>query len=157
MKLVKKIFMLIGNIAPPPLNKFFYMFGGVKFEDIRKTWVGNNCYFDTECPELIIIKKNVCISSKVIFITHFDPTKAIKLHQIKNYQKKIVINENVFIGPGSIINPGIILEKNCFVTSGCVVKNNFKKFDLIEGNPAKRIGNLNNSRYINLLNLINKK
>ena len=90
MKLIKKIFMLIGNMIPPPLNKFFYMLGGVKFEDIRKTWVGNNCYFDTEYPELIIIKKNVCISSKVIFITHFDPNKAIKLHKIKNYQKTLL-------------------------------------------------------------------
>lgn len=149
--------MLIGNIIPPPLNKFFYMLGGVKFEDIRKTWVGNNCYFDTEYPELIIIKKNVCISSKVIFVTHFDPTKAIKLHKIKNYQKKIVINENVFIGTGSIINPGITLKKNCFVTSGCNVKNNFNEFDIIEGNPAVKIGNLNNSRYANLINIINKK
>ena len=50
-----------------------------------------------------------------------------------------------------------VLKKNCFVTSGCNVKNNFKEFDIIEGNPAVKIGNLNNSRYVNLINLINKK
>ena len=138
-----KFLILLGNIAPPPLNKYFYKFVGVQFEDISKCWIGMFNHFDNYDPKLIKISKNVCISYKVIWITHFDPTKSILNHPIKNYKKEIIIEENVFIGAGSILCPGIIVKKNSFVSSGSVVKNNVNSNEIVEGNPAYKIRELN--------------
>ncbi len=105
---------------PPPINKYFYFLAGVSF-NINKVWIGNQCYFDTVRPDLIKIEDETCISFRVMIITHFDPTKSIKNHDMKNYYKPVIIKSKSFIGPGSIINPGVIIGKNCFIKSGSVV------------------------------------
>ena len=142
MKFIKKIFIILGNYLPPPLNKYFYYFSGVKFKKIRKTWIGINCHLDNYDPSLIEIGENVCISYKCIFITHFDPTKSIKNHLIKKYKKKIIIQNDVFIGAGSIICPDVILKKNCFISSGSLVNKTVDEFKVVSGNPSKEIGDL---------------
>jgi acetyltransferase-like isoleucine patch superfamily enzyme len=133
---MKRLFIFLGNLALPPLNKFLYKIGGVKFKNINKCWIGSSCHFDTYNGSLIEIGENVCISFKVIFVTHFDPTKSIKNHRINNYEKKIIIEDNVFIGAGSIICPGVILKKNSFVSTGSVVKKSTKEYEIVSGNPA---------------------
>ena len=55
----------------PPLNKYLYYFSGVKFENLKKTWIGANCYFDNYDPSLITIESGVCISFRVTIITHY--------------------------------------------------------------------------------------
>ena len=76
MRLLKKIFCLIGNYLPPKLNCFFYKFSGVNF-NLSKVWIGNKCYLDNNFPENITIGDNVCISSEVTIICHFDPVSQL--------------------------------------------------------------------------------
>lgn len=124
---------------PPPLNKYFYKLGGVKFKNINKCWIGMFNHLDGYDPSMIYIGENVNISYKVIWVTHFDPTKSIQNHIIKNYKKKIIIQDNVFVGAGSVLCPGITLENNCFVSTGSVVKSDVKSFEIVSGNPAQKI------------------
>ena len=73
---MNKFLILIGNLMPPPLNKYFYKLGGVKFKNINKCWIGMFNHLDGYDPSMIYIGENVNISYKVIWVTHFDPTKS---------------------------------------------------------------------------------
>ncbi len=149
-----KLCVLFGNYLPPKLNMFFYKLGGVKLS-LKDCWMGNKCYLDTQFPDLIEIKKSVCISANVFLITHFDPTMANKKHLIKKYKKKIIINEGVFIGPNSIIMPGVTLGKNVFVRAGTVITKSIPDNLVVEGNPQRILFKLD-EKHSNLINSINK-
>ena len=73
---------------------------------------------------------------------HTSTSKSIKNHIIKNYKKEIILEDEVFVGAGSILCPGITLKKNSFVSTGSVVKSNVETNEIVEGNPAKKIGSL---------------
>ena len=154
MNLLKKIFCLIGNYLPPKLNCLFYKLSGVRLK-LNKVWIGNRSYLDTNFPGLISISDNVCISSEVTIICHFDPTRSIKNHPIKKYKKKVVIEENVFIGPKSVIMPGVIIRKNTFVRAGTVITRSTKPFTIVYGNPQKE-GKLMNNKLISKINNIDE-
>ena len=135
MKKLKRILCLIGNYLPPKLNCYFYRLAGVKFNP-SKVWIGNKCYLDTMFPENIIIKDNVCISFGVTIICHFDPSESIN-HPIKKYNKKVILEENVFVGPNSTIMPGVTLKKNSFIMAGSVVSKSTSENSILSGNPQK--------------------
>jgi len=137
-----KILILIGNLCPPPLNKYFYKLAGVRFKNIKKCWIGFFNHMDSYDPSLIYIGENVNISFRVTWVNHFDPTKSIKNHIIKNYKKEIIIEDDVFVGANSTLCPGITLKKNSFISTGSVVKNDVEPFEIHEGNPAKKIDEL---------------
>ncbi|MDC0944888.1 hypothetical protein OAR82_03480, partial [Candidatus Pelagibacter sp.] len=128
--------------TPHPLNKYFYKIGGVNFQNIKKCWIGLFCFIDNKNAEQIYIEENVCISFKVTIVSHFDPKYAIKNHPIKNKKNKIIIKKNVFIGSNTTILPNVTLKKGTFVMAGSVVCRNSNEYDIIQGNPAKKIGSL---------------
>ncbi len=96
MKKIKRFFCFVGNLMPPPLNKYLYYFSGVKFENLKKTWIGANCYFDNYDPSLITIESGVCISFRVTIITHFDPTNSIDNPKIKKFSKSVSLKKKMF-------------------------------------------------------------
>lgn len=153
--MLKRILCLIGNYLPPNLNCYFYKLAGVNL-NISNVWVGNKCYFDTQFPENITIKDNVCISSEVTIICHFDPSESIENHLIKKYKKKILIEEGVFIGPKTIIMPGVTIKKNTFIQAGTIVTKSTKENSFISGNPQKERGNFTKKRILKI-NSQNKK
>ena len=155
MHKLKKIFCLIGNYLPPKLNCFFYKISGVKF-NLNKVWIGNKCYLDTNFPENIIIKDNVCISFEVTICCHFNTTRSIKDHPIKKYKKEVVLEEGVFIGPKSIIMPGVVLRKNTFVRAGSVITKSTNPNSIVSGNPQKEEAILND-KLLSKINNLNKK
>ncbi len=155
MHFLKEIFCLIGNYLPPKLNCFFYKISGVKF-NIGKVWIGNQCYFDKNWPENIIIKDNVCISSQVTIFTHFDPSSGIKNYPIKKYKKEVLIEEGVFVGPRSIIMPGVIIRKNTLVKAGSVITKSTNPNTIVCGNPQKEKAYLSD-KLIAKINILNKK
>ena len=108
MKILRRIFCTLGNYLPPKFNCIFYKLAGVRF-NLSKVWIGNKCYFDTQFPENIVIKDNVCISFGTTIFCHFDPSESIKNHPIKKYKKKVILQEGVFIGPKTLIIPGVVI------------------------------------------------
>ncbi len=141
MLYLKRLFCLIGNYLPPPLNKYFYYLAGVKFSP-SKVWIGNQCYLDTVRPDLITIENETCISFRVIIITHFDPSESIKNHFIKNYFKPVNIKSGTFIGPGSIINPGVTIGENSFVKSGSIIFKDIPPHTMVDQNSMKTISKI---------------
>ncbi len=155
MNKIKRIFCLIGNYLPPKLNCFFYKISGVKF-NTNKVWIGNKCYLDTNFPENIIIKDNVCISFEVTICCHFNTIKSIKNHPINKYRKNVIIEEGVFIGPKSIIMPGVVLRKNTFVRAGSVITKSTNPNSIVSGNPQKEEKILDH-KLASKINNLNKK
>lgn len=155
MKTFKRIFCLIGNYLPPKLNNYFYKFAGVKF-NTSKVWVGNKCYFDTQFPENITIKNNVCISYGVTILCHFDASESIKKHPIKKYKKETILEEGVFVGAKAIIMPGVTIKRNTFIQAGTLVSKSTTENSIVYGNPQKEKGILT-KEYISRINNQNKK
>ena len=153
MKLFKRLFVYFGNGLPPLLNTFCYRLSGVKIGP-GKNWIGNRCNFDTLFPNKITIESEVCVSFGVTLITHFDPSDGISNYKIKNYEKNILIKKGTFVGPNSTILPGVTVGENCFIRAGTVLKNSVKKNSIVEGNPGKVVG-LMNEKTIGILNKIN--
>jgi len=66
----------------------------------------------------------------------------------ERFKKKIVIGNNVWIGANVTILGGTVLQDGCVVGAGSVVRGQFKKNELIIGNPAKVVKNLGKKRII---------
>jgi acetyltransferase-like isoleucine patch superfamily enzyme len=130
---IKKIIFFLNFFCPPPVNKYIYQFLGVRFKNIKKTWVGARVLFDNENPETIYIGENCIISYNVIFINHSEanPDKYKKIG--------IFVGDNTFVGAGSIIMPNVKILENSTIGAGSVVTKNIEKNSVYAGNPAKLI------------------
>lgn len=138
-KIKNSFFCILGNILPPPINKYFYLFGGVNFKNIRSVWIGFGTYIDHVNPNLIFIESEVCISLKCIILTHYDSTISIKNPKIKSYSKPVKIGMKTYIGANTLIMPGVKLGKNCFVNSFSLLTKSFDDNSFIMGHPAKLV------------------
>jgi len=56
-----------------------------------------------------------------------------------DYTKAVTIGNNVWVGGGSIINPGVKIGDNCVIGSGSVVTKNIPANAVAVGNPCKVI------------------
>ena len=114
--------------------------------------IGNNsvlnrrCYVDGRAE--VIIGDNVSISPEV-YILSLDHN--VQSNNFSTTPEKTVINDYTWIGVRSIILPGIELSKGSVVGAGSVVTRNTNQFEIVAGNPAKKI----NERTKNLTYQIN--
>ncbi|EDS77549.1 maltose O-acetyltransferase [Clostridium botulinum C str. Eklund] len=133
--LLKKLFGKIGNnfeIEPP-----FYCDYGTNIE------IGENFYanfnFLVLDDGLVKIGDDVLIAPNVNIYTAthlIDPKLRPKN---ADYTKAVTIGNNVWIGGGSIINPGVTIGDNSVIGSGSVVTKNIPKNVVAAGNPCKII------------------
>lgn len=91
---------------------------------------------DGSRPWLIEIGDNVVIAPNVHILTHDTSTKAL-IGLVKIGQ--VVIENNVFIGAGSIILPNVVIGENSIIGAGSVVSGCVEPFSVYAGNPAKLI------------------
>lgn len=100
------------------------------------------------CAALSITIGRNCLIGANVTISDFD-FHAIK-HTNRRYNNNaqdipalpIVIEDNVFIGTGSIILKGVSIGENSVVGAGSVVTKSFPKNSILAGNPAKVIGHV---------------
>ncbi|KAH8156733.1 hypothetical protein CIB48_g11518 [Xylaria polymorpha] len=105
--------------------------------------IGNNVMIGRNCtildPVEINIGDNVIISPNVTLLgatTFTDPKKRMgsKSPQIGGY---IIIDEDVFIGAGAIIQHGIRIGRGASVSAGAVVVKDVPRYTIVAGNPAE--------------------
>ena len=138
-KIIKSFLCMLGNITPPPFNKYFFLISGVKFKNIKSVWIGFGTYLDHMNTDLIFIDEEVCISLKCTILTHYDSSVSISNPKIKPYKKGVKIGKRTFIGANSLIMPGVELGDNCFVNSFSLVTKSFDNDSFIAGHPAKLV------------------
>ncbi len=105
--------------------------------------VGENFYANFHCTFLdtcpITIGKNGMLAPNVQLYTATHPLHPVKRNSGLEYGKPITIGDNVWIGGGAIIVPGVTLGDNVVVAAGAVVTKSFADNQVVAGNPARVI------------------
>lgn len=118
--------------------------------------IGNNFYIGKysfiECDT--IIGNNVIFANYVSLIGRYDhhyqqigyPTRLASQIRDKDYNwkglnQKIIIEDDVWIGVGSIVLSGVIVGKGSIVAAGSVVTKDIESYCIYAGNPARKIRN----------------
>ncbi len=90
----------------------------------------------------IIIGHDCLISYNVHIRTssHNYKNKKKLIREQGNFEKSIVIGNDVWIGYGVQILPGITIDDGAVIAAGAVVTKNVEKYTVVGGIPAKIIG-----------------
>lgn len=120
-----------------------YMEPNIRFDYGYNTYVGENFYANFDCTFLDVcevrIGDNCMLGPNVHIYTATHPINPIERNSGKEYGKPVNIGNNVWIGGGSIINPGVTIGDNVVIASGSVVTKDVPDNVVVGGNPAKII------------------
>ena len=100
----------------------------------KNSVVNANCRLDTRGG--IFIGENVSISNDVIILTADHDMDSIDM---AGRQKKVVIEDYVWIGTRAMILPGVVIGKGAVIAAGSVVTKSVTSFHVVAGVPAKVI------------------
>lgn len=95
----------------------------------------------------VVIGENVMMGPDVVILTknhNFDNIEKPMINQGLSPIKKVVIENDVWIGQRVIILPGVIIKRGIVIGAGSVVTKTFPEYSIIAGNPAKIIKSRNN-------------
>lgn len=112
---------------------------------IKNLNIGNFCYLGHEIlldlAEKIIIKNYVTIAARTSIFTHINV--GFENHLLKKVfppqQERVCIENNCFIGSGTIILKNVHIHQGVFIAAGSVVYKDISSFTLAGGVPAKTI------------------
>lgn len=141
-ELFKELFGKIGDdffIEPP-----FYCDYGYNIE------IGEDFSANFNCIMLdvtqIIIGDGVSLGPGVHIYTATHPTEPKERLAKTEYGKKIIIEDNVWIGGGAVISPGIKIGSNSTVGAGSVVIKDIPEDVIAVGNPCEVIKRFDEER-----------
>ena len=105
--------------------------------------IGKNFYANYDCILLdvnrIEIGDNVLLGPKVQIYTAMHPVDPNERFSGKEFAKKIIIGNNVWIGGSTIICPGIKIGDNVTIGAGSVVTKDIPNNVVAVGNPCRVI------------------
>lgn len=140
LDIIKKLFKKTGNnvyIEPPFRCDYGY-----------NIVVGNNFYANYDCIILdvcdIIIGDNVFFAPRVCLFSASHPVDAAIRNSQLEYGQPITIGNNVWIGGGTIVNPGVKIGDNSIIGSGSVVTKNIPPNVIAAGNPCRILRKITN-------------
>lgn len=93
-------------------------------------------------PKLVRIHNNVTIAANVTFVTHDAIRHVLMYKNNKEYQMNIgpiEINDNCFIGLGTIIMPNVKIGKNVIIGADSLVNKDIPSDGVYAGIPVKKI------------------
>lgn len=99
--------------------------------------IGKNCFFDLR--DKIIIGNNVVISMQCSFITHIDLGHSILTKNYPKISSEIIIDNETYIGIGTIVLQGVKIGNSSILAAGSVVTKNIEDLILAGGVPARKI------------------
>jgi acetyltransferase-like isoleucine patch superfamily enzyme len=94
----------------------------------KNVWIGYDAIIETSYPYLVTIKDGATIGIRALIIAHF-----------RGLDKGVVIEEEAFLGPGTIILPNVVVGRGAVVAAGSVVTTSVPPMTLVQGNPAKPV------------------
>jgi maltose O-acetyltransferase len=155
----KLIFMCLGNSLPCYFDKIRYLFykcAGVKLEGRCHIWgpitikpsgatsnvvIGSGSFLNTGIrfgvpKDKVTIGRNVQIGPGVMFETvshdlHYKPGVGRGIST-----KPIFVQDEVWIGAGTIVTQGVTIGRGAVVAAGSVVTRNVESMTLVAGVPA---------------------
>ena len=121
-------------------------FAGNNIEIGNNTVVNRSTYFDGRAGK-ITIGNNVSISFEVCFLTM---SHDVNDPFFKTFTKEILIEDYVWIGIRSIINPGVIMKKGSVLGAFSMINKTVEEYTINVGIPAKQISMRKNELEYNL-------
>ncbi len=104
---------------------------------------GANLYLNFDCILLdtapITLGNNCFVGPRVCIFTVNHPLDLARRNQMLEYGKPVTIQDNVWIGGNSVINPGVTIGEGAVVASGSVVTKDVEPYTVVGGNPARVI------------------
>jgi acetyltransferase-like isoleucine patch superfamily enzyme len=101
------------------------------------TAIGADTIIETEHPELITIGERVHIGIRNLIIGHFGHEAPPRKGEGARFS--VVIEDDVYIGPGVIVLPGSRIGYGSVVTAGSVVTGDVRPMTVVRGNPARPV------------------
>lgn len=101
-------------------------------------YIGHNCHIGAN----IEFASNIMVASNVSFVGgdhRFDDIGKTMINSGREALKTITIEDDVWIGHGSIIMQGIRICEGSIIAAGSVVTKDVNEYTIIGGNPAKFI------------------
>jgi acetyltransferase-like isoleucine patch superfamily enzyme len=101
----------------------------------HNVWISQFVYVDELHPERISIGDNCTIGLRTSIISHFywGP-------RVADYEAKIVIERDVFIGPHCVILPNVTIGEGSVIKAGTVVSKNVPAHTFWGTRPAEGLG-----------------
>jgi len=90
-------------------------------------WIGYQVLIETACPEKVTIGDRVIIGIRSTILAHFQDLTGVR------------IENDVYIGAGSMILPGVTVGAGAVVSAGSVVTTSVPPMTVVRGNPARRV------------------
>ena len=103
---------------------------GIRFDDPSRTFVGEECSFDREVPELVTVCEGAEVAFRVTVLAHNSYTHTVAPVRIGRY---------AFVGAGSTILPGVDIGDHACVAAGAVVTQDVPARAMVAGNPARLV------------------
>ncbi len=137
-KLIQAIFKQVGNNV--------HIEKGIRVDYGINTTLGNNVFINYNfvvldcCP--LTIGNNVFIAPNVQIYTAIHPLNPIERNKHIGQAMPITIEDDVWIGGGSIILPGVTIGKGTTIGAGSVVNKSIPAHTVAVGNPCRVVREL---------------
>jgi acetyltransferase-like isoleucine patch superfamily enzyme len=102
------------------------------------TFIGTDVLIETAHPDRVAIGNHVIIGIRSVLVAHFDA----QLNHHDGHDSSgvsIVIEDEVFVGPGVIILPNVRIGRGAVIAAGSVVTHSVPAKTMVQGNPAKPV------------------
>ncbi|MDC1433199.1 acyltransferase [Burkholderiales bacterium] len=136
---INKVLQFVARkfLLTPNIRVVLHKLRGVKLQDSKNIFIGEDVFIDEVFPDLVTIGSNVMITEGVMIFTHlYDPTFSEHAMQIK----PVKIEDNVFIGARSIILNGATLGRGCVIGAASLVTRDVPPYAIVAGSPARQVG-----------------
>lgn len=132
--LLTKFHFLAMHIPNSHAKRIFYRLRGSKIGAHVDFSYG--VFLEEHFPECITIHDNVDLGPCVIIVAHDSSYKCVSSEN-NLVTKEVIIEQNVYIGAGSVILPGVRIGHHSLIGAGSVVSRDIPPNSVAFGNPAR--------------------
>ena len=112
----------------------------------RDVYLGENLTITRSgMKDILYIGDRAAIAPNVTIITSSSPEQSRLNRYNLTKRKKVIIEQDAWVGTGVIILPGIVISEGAICGAGAVVTKNVPPYTMVIGNPAKVLKTLKKS------------
>jgi len=140
--ILRAIFRLIANhCLAPGLRILLFRWSGISIG--KSAYINMGFYaIDNYQKNMIIIGKRVSVAPNVTIICDSYPNNSMLNIFHMRKKAKVVIEDDCWIGTGSIILPGVVIGRMSIINAGSIVTKSVDAYSIMAGIPAKKIGDI---------------